>query len=40
LLDQDVAPELDMRGEGYIVESSATDPDYAWHLDIDMDRDG
>lgn len=40
MLDQDVAQDLDMRGEGYIVESSATDPDYDWHLDIDLDRDG
>jgi hypothetical protein len=40
LLEEDVAQDLDMRGEGYIVESAATEPDYDWHLDIDMDRDG
>jgi hypothetical protein len=40
MLEEDVAQELGMRGEGYLVEPSATDPDYDWHLDIDTDRDG
>lgn len=35
ILEDDVTQELDMRGEGYIVEPSATDHDYDWHIDTD-----
>ena len=35
ILEDDVTQELDMRGEGYIVEPSATDHDYDWHINTD-----
>lgn len=35
ILEDDVTQELDIRGEGYIVEPSATDHDYDWHIDTD-----